>query len=149
MNIILLKDIDNLGDKHEVISVKNGYGRNYLIPRGLAIIANAQNKKKLDEIIAKDEAERVARLSEFQEIAAKLKGVTLTIPAKSGTSGKIFGSVTNLQIANKLRETQGIEVERRRIVLPDEIKTVGVYTAVLNLHPEVECKVDFEVVKEE
>lgn len=149
MNIILLKDIDNLGDKHEVVTVKSGYGRNYLIPRGLAIIANAQNKKKLDEIIAKDEAERAARLSEFQEIAAKLKDVTLIIPAKSGTSGKIFGSVTNLQIANKLKETQGIEVERRRIVLPDEIKTVGVYTAVLNLHPEVACKVDFEVVKED
>lgn len=147
MDIILLTDIDNVGDKHEIVTVKPGFGRNYLIPRGLALVANAQNKKKLDEIIAKEEAERAARLSEFQEIASKLKGVTLTIPAKSGTSGKIFGSVTNLQIANKLKEEQGIEVERKRIALPDEVKELGTYTAVLNLHPEVECKVDFKVVK--
>ncbi len=149
MNIILLKDIDSLGDKHELVTVKNGYGRNYLIPRGLALIANAQNKSKLNEIIAKDEAERAARLNEFKEIAAKLKDVTLVIPAKSGTSGKIFGSVTSLQIANKLREDHEIEVERRRITLPDEIKTLGTYTAVLNLHSEVECKVNFEVIKED
>lgn len=147
MEIILLKDIDNLGDKHSVVTVKNGYGRNYLIPRGLALIANASNTKKLEQIIAKEEAERAARLSEFQEIAEKLKGVTLTIPAKSGTSGKIFGSVTSLQIANKLKEEQSIEVERKRIALPDEVKTLGTYTAVLNLHPDVDAKVDFEVVK--
>lgn len=149
MDIILLTDIDNLGDKHSIVTVKNGYGRNYLIPRGLGLIANAQNKSKLNDIIEKDEAERAARLSEFQEIAAKLQGVTLTIPAKSGTSGKIFGSVTSLQIANKLKEEQGIEVERKRIALPDEVKTIGSYTAVLNLHPEVVAKVDFEVVKED
>jgi large subunit ribosomal protein L9 len=147
MEIILLTEIDNLGDKHEVVTVKNGYGRNYLIPRGLGLIANATNKKKLGDIIAKDEAERAARLSEFQEIATKLKGVKLTVPAKSGTSGKIFGSVTSLQISNQLKEEQEITVERRRIVLPDEVKTLGTYTAVLNLHPDVDAKVEFEVVK--
>ena len=146
MNIILLTDIDNLGDKHSVVTVKNGYGRNYLIPRGLGLIANATNKQKLGEIIAKDEATRAARLSEFQEIATKLKGIKLTIPAKSGTSGKIFGSVTSLQISNELK-AQGVEVERRRIVLPEGVKTLGTYTAVLNLHPDVDAKVDFEVVK--
>lgn len=149
MEIILLKEIDNLGDKHEVVTVRNGYGRNFLIPRGFGLIANDANRKKLGEIIAKDEAERAARLTEFQEIAAKLKGVTLTIPAKAGTSGKIFGSVTSLQIANKLKDEQEVVVERRRIALPDEVKTLGTYTAVLNLHPEVEAKVDFEVVKED
>jgi len=149
MEIILLKEIDNLGDKHEVVTVKNGYGRNFLIPRGFGLIANAANKKKLGDIIAKDEAERAARLTEFQEIAAKLKDVTLTIPAKSGTSGKIFGSVTSLQIANKLKEAHEIEVERRRISLPDEVKTLGTYTAVLDLHPDVDAKVNFEVVKED
>lgn len=147
MNIILLTDIDNLGDKHSIVSVKNGFGRNYLIPRGLGLIANAQNKQKLGDIIAKEEAQRAARLSDFQAIAEKLKNVTLTIPAKSGTSGKIFGSVTTVQIANKLKTEQDIEVERKRIALPDEIKVLGKYTAVLNLHPEVDCKVDFEVVK--
>lgn len=147
MDIILLADIDNLGDKHEVVTVKNGYGRNFLIPRGLGLIANETNKKKLDSIIEKEEAERAARLSEFQEIADKLKGVTLTVPAKSGTSGKIFGSVTSLQISNQLKEEQEVEVERRRIILPDDVKTLGTYTATLNLHPDVQAKVDFEVVK--
>ena len=149
MEIILLTDIDNVGDKHEVVTVKNGYGRNFLIPRGLGLIANAQNRKKLDDIISKEESERAARLSEFEEIAKKLKGVKLTVPAKSGTSGKIFGSVTSLQISNQLKEEQGIEVERKRVVLPDDVKTLGEYTAVLNLHPEVDAKVDFEVVKAE
>ncbi|WP_235298038.1 50S ribosomal protein L9 [Portibacter marinus] len=149
MEIILLKDIDNVGDKHEVVTVKNGYGRNFLIPRGLGLIANAQNRKKLNDIIAKEESERAARLSEFQEIAEKLKGIKLTVPAKSGTSGKIFGSVTSLQISNQLKEEQGIEVERRRIELPEDVKTLGEYTAVLNLHPDVDAKVDFEVVKAE
>ena len=149
MDIILLADIDRLGDKHSIVTVKNGYGRNYLIPKGLALIANSQNRKKLEEIIAKEEAERAARLSEFQEIAEKLKGVKLVIPAKSGTSGKIFGSVTNLQLANKLKEDHGIEVERKRIALPDDVKELGTYTAVLDLHPDVDAKVDFEVVKED
>jgi len=82
MNLILLADIDNLGDKHDIVAVKNGFGRNYLIPKGLGLIANSTNTKKLDEIIAKEESDRAARVSEFQEIAAKLKGVTLKVPAK-------------------------------------------------------------------
>lgn len=147
MEIILLKDIDKVGDKYQVVTVKNGYGRNYLIPQKMAVIANATNMKKLDELMAKEEAERAARLSEFQEMATSLEGKTLKIGAKSGTSGKIFGSITSVQISNALQEQFDLEVERRRITLP-EVKTLGEYTAVLNLHPEVQANVNFEVVAE-
>ena len=148
MEIILLKDVDKVGDKYEVVTVRNGYGRNYLIPQKVGVIANATNLKKLDDLKAKEDAEIAARLSEFQELADQLKDKTLKIGAKSGTSGKIFGSITSAQIANALAEQLNIEVERRKVALPDDIKTLGTYTAVLNLHPEVDSKIDFEVVAE-
>ena len=148
MDIILLKDIDKVGDKHTVVSVKDGYARNFLIPKGMAIVANKPNMAKLDEIIKKEEEAIAARLAEFQEIAEKMKGQVLKIGAKAGQSGKIFGSVTNVQIANAIKEQFGIEVERRKIELPEEIKTLGTYIAKLNLHPEVENSVSFEVVSE-
>lgn len=148
MDIILLKDLDKVGDKYQVVTVKDGYGRNYLIPQKMAVIANATNMKKLDDLKAKEEAERAARLSEFQEVADQLKGQTLKIGAKSGTSGKIFGSITSIQLASALKEQFNVEVERRRVNLPEDIKTLGTYTAVLDLHPEVQANVDFEVVAE-
>lgn len=148
MDIILLKDLDKVGDKYEIVNVKNGYGRNYLIPQKIAVIANAANLKKLDEIKAKEDAEIAARLSEFQEFAKQLEGKTLKIGAKSGTSGKIFGSITSVQISNALAEQLNMEVERRKIELPTDIKTLGTYTAKLNLHPEVDSNVEFEVVAE-
>jgi len=147
MDVILIKDLDKLGYRHDVVTVKNGYGRNYLIPQGYAIIANKENKAKLDKILEEEQAKVAARLEEFQELATKLKDVTLNIVAKAGTTGKIFGSVSNVQIANALQEQAEIEIERRKISLPEEIKTLGKYTAVLDLHPEVDCKVDFEVVE--
>ena len=147
MEIILLKDVDKVGDKYEIVTVKNGYGRNYLIPQKIGVIANATNLKKLDDLKAKEDAEIAARLSEFQELADQLKDKTLKIGAKSGTSGKIFGSITSAQITNALADQLNIEVERRKVALPDEIKTVGTYTAVLNLHPEVDSKIDFVLVK--
>ena len=148
MDIILLKDLDKVGDKYEIVTVKDGYGRNFLIPQKIAVIANAVNLKKLDEIKAKEEAEIAARLSEFQDLAKQLEGKVLKIGAKSGTSGKIFGSITSVQISNALAEQLNMEIERRKISLPDDIKTLGTYTAVLNLHPEVDSKVEFEVVAE-
>ena len=96
----------------------------------------------------KEAEEREARKAEFEEIAEKLKGQTLKIGAKAGTSGKIFGSITNIQIANALKEQFDVEVERRDIVLPDEVKEVGTYTVTLKLHPEVQPEVEFEVVQE-
>lgn len=149
MNIILLEDIDKVGDKHEIVSVKPGYARNYLIPRKLAIVANDTNRGRLDEIKQKEADELAARKAEFEEIAKQLSDVVLRIGAKAGTSGKIFGSVTNLQIATALQEQFDIEVNRKKVELPEEVKTLGTYTAKLNLHPEVDINVNFEVAEDE
>ncbi len=148
MEIILLKDMDRLGDKHDIVKVKPGYGRNYLIPQGLAVNANAVNRKKRDVIIAEEEAKEAARLDEYKEMAAKIEGKTLRIGVKAGTSGKIFGSVTNVQIANALKDQLELEIERKKIVLPEEVKEVGTYSADLHLHKELVTKVLFELVQE-
>lgn len=148
MEIILLQDVDNVGEKHEIVSVKNGYGRNYLIPRKMAIIANSVNLAKLKELKRQEEARESKMVGEYQEIADKLKSTVLRVGAKAGTTGKIFGSVTNVQIAQALKEQLEIDVERRKIELEEEIKTLGTYTAALKLHKEVEATIKFEVVEE-
>ena len=129
MDIILLDDIEKVGDKHEIVSVKPGYARNYLIPQGMALVANDTNRAKLDEIKQKEAEELAARKAEFEEIAAKLKREVLQIGAKAGTSGKIFGSVTNVQIATVLKEKYDVDVDRRKVKMPEEdIKNLGTYT---------------------
>jgi large subunit ribosomal protein L9 len=148
MEVILLKDIEKLGDKHEIVKVKPGYGRNYLIPQGLAINANPVNRKKLDGIIAEEEAREIARLGEYKELASKIEGQSLKIGVKAGTSGKIFGSVTNVQVAAALKEQLGLDVERKKIILPEEIKEMGTYTATIQFHKEVSGKIDLELVQE-
>jgi len=148
MEIILLRDLEKVGDKFEIVNVKDGFGRNYLIPKGYAVIANKDNLVKLDEYKSKEQEKLDAKLSEFQAIAEKLKDQVLRIGAKSGTSGKIFGSVTNVQIAAALKEQFDLDIERRKIHIPEEVKVLGTYVAELELHPDVETKVNFEVVAE-
>lgn len=148
MEVILLKDLDKVGDKHTIVSVKNGYGRNFLIPRGLALIANDANKGKLDELKQREEAEEAKKVGFYQAIVDKLSGKVLKIGAKAGTSGKIFGSVTNVQIAQALKEQFDVEVDRKKIDIPKEVKDLGAYEAILNLHKEVDGKINFEVVAE-
>jgi len=148
MEIILLQDVDKVGYKYELVSVKNGYGRNYLIPQKLAVIANDSNRKRLAEFQRREEAHAEKMIEDYQEIADRLKTVTLKIGAKTGTSGKIFGSVTNLQIAQALKDQEGIDIERRKIELLEDIKAIGSYTARLNLHKSVDAKVNIEVVEE-
>ena len=148
MEIILLQSIDNLGYKHEIVNVKPGFGRNYLIPQGFGVIANPTNRKKLEKIIEEDLAVENARLDEYKEMAAKIKGETIQIGVKSGTSGKIFGKVTNVQIANILKEKFEIEVERKKIEIPEEPSEIGTYTAIINFHPEVSEEISLELIKE-
>lgn len=148
MDIILLQDIEHLGDKHEVVTVKDGYGRNYLIPQRLALVANKSNMGRLDELKRQESAREEQRLDEYKAIAEKLEGTTIKIGAKSGTSEKIFGSVTNVQLAAAMKEQLEVEVDRKKIEIQDEVKTLGTYTANVNLHPEVQAKVQFEVVSE-
>lgn len=149
MEIILLKDVDNVGDKHTIIKVKDGFGRNFLIPQGLALVANSTNRRKLDEIIRLDDLVESKRLDVYQDMAKTLAGATLRIGAKAGTSGKIFGSVNNSQLAAAIKEQFELEIERRKIEIPEEVKTLGTYTANINLHKEVKATVTFEVVEDQ
>ncbi len=143
MDIILLKNIEKVGRKFEIVTVKNGYGRNYLIPQKLAIIANRANRNNLESYKRQEAAKLEKLLDHFKEIAAKVNGQTLILPVKCGTSGKIFGSVTTLQLSKALLEQFEVEVDRRDILLPDNAKEIGTYTATLDLHPDVDAKVDF------
>lgn len=148
MEIILLQDVDKVGEKHEVVKVKDGYGRNYLIPQGLALLANKKNMNRLDEMKHQEEAREMKRYDEYKAVADALEDKVIKIGAKAGTSGKIFGSVTNIQVSNALKEQFNLDVDRRKVQLPEEVKEVGTYTLVLNLHPEVKPEVKFEVIAE-
>lgn len=147
MQIILLKDMDNLGEKHEVVKVKPGYGRNYLIPQGIALLANDSNLRRLAEMKRQEDARENKKVNEYRQLADQLKDVVLKIGAKVGATDKIFGSVTNIQIAHALKE-QGYDVERKKIHLDEEIKTTGNFTATIDFHKDVQCKLNLEVVAE-
>ncbi len=148
MEIILKEDIASLGYKNDIVSVKPGYGRNYLIPSGKAILATPSAKKMLAEEL-RQKAHKLEKIkNEALELAKKLEGVTLTIATKVSSTGTIFGSVNNIQIAEKLAE-KGFEVDRKVIVVKDTVKEVGNYVATVRLHKEVSVEIPFEVVAEE
>ncbi|MCE1200065.1 MAG: 50S ribosomal protein L9 [Marinilabiliales bacterium] len=148
MEIILLQDVANLGSKDDVLVVKSGYGRNYLIPQKLAILATPSSKKILAENL-KQRAHKEARLKEEAlKLAEILKTISVVIGAKTSSTGKIFGSVNNIQIAEALKE-KGFEVDRKQITIKeDAIKEVGKHTAKVKFHKEVVVELEFEVVAE-
>ncbi len=148
MNIILLDHIEKVGVKHEVVKVKDGYGRNYLIPNGLAIVANKTNMARLDGLKKQGAKKEAATVASLREMASKIQGKTIQISAKAGDSGRLFGSVTAQNIAVALREF-GVEADKRIIEMPEEVKELGQYTASIRFHPEVVVEVPFEVVPEE
>lgn len=147
MEVILKQDIRNLGEKDDIVIVKPGYGRNYLIPQGFAILATPSEKKKLEENIKQVQFKQEKIKNDALELAEKLDSVKLSIGAKAGESGKVFGKVNSIQIADALK-AQGYEVDRRRITFEEEPKHLGDYVAILNLHKEVKVQVPFEVVAE-
>lgn len=147
MEVILKEDILTLGYKDDVVSVKEGYARNFLIPQGKAIIASPSAKKVLAENL-RQRAHKIEQVkNEAQAIADKMEGTTLTIGAKTSSTGTIFGSVTNIQIAEELAK-KGFEVDRKLIIIKDQVKEVGSYVATVKLHKEVSFEVPFEVVSE-
>lgn len=148
MKVIMLKDVDKVGDKHDVITVKNGFGRNYLLPRGLAIIGNESNMGRLNEMIRREEAQEQKKLDVYKAMAKQLEGKTLKIGAKAGTSGRIFGSITELSVKQQLLEQFGVEIERKKINLPEDAKELGTYTLVLKLHSEVTHEMQMEVAQD-
>ena len=148
MQVILKEDVINLGYKDDIVTVKDGYGRNFLIPTGQAVIASESAKKVLAENI-KQRAHKEAKIkAEAEKIAAKMTGLKLTIGAKTSSTGKIFGSVNTIQIAEALQE-KGFEIDRKNIrLLEDQIKEVGAYKAKVKLHKEVLVEIDFDVISE-
>jgi len=129
MQVILIKDVDNLGAAHELVDVRPGYGRNYLIPQKYAIEASGSNLKVLEERRKQLQKREAKLMAEIAKVTAVLQESPVKIGAKTGTSGKIFGSVTAIQLARAIREQKGYEIDRRRISIIDEVKEVGTHKA--------------------
>ncbi len=146
MEIILKQDVKNLGYAHDVVKVRNGYGLNYLIPNGLAMIASGSNIKINEEILRQRQHKLSKIKMEAEKVKTAIENVVLTIPAKVGENGKLFGSVTTQQLADVLKK-MGQNIEKRQISMKDEhIKALGTYTAEVQLHRDVVVPVTFEVV---
>jgi large subunit ribosomal protein L9 len=147
MQLILLEDVTNLGYKDEIVTVKGGYGRNFLIPQRKAVIASESAKKILAENL-RQRAHKMEKIkADARSVAEKLEGMSLTIGAKTSSSGTIFGSVTNIQIADELAK-KGIEIDRKTIIIKEPIKEVGSYVAIVKLHKDVSMELPFEVISE-
>ena len=147
MELILKEDVVGLGYKNDIVEVKSGYGRNYLIATGKAVIASDSARKMLAEEL-KQRAHKLEKIkNDALALAEKMNGVSLTIPTKVSATGVVYGSVNSLQIADELKKL-GFEIDRKRIVVKD-VKAVGSYQATVNLHKEVSVEIPFEVVAEE
>ena len=147
MEVILKQDVKSLGDKDDIVNVKPGYGRNYLIPKGFAVQATESARKVLAENLKQAQFKQEKIRKDADAIAARLAEIKLTIGAKAGETGKIFGAINTIQIADALRK-EGVDVDRRRITFEQEPKFVGDYVANVNLHKEVKVQVPFSVVAE-
>ena len=146
MEVILKEDIKGLGYKNDLVIVKGGYGRNYLIPKGLALVASESNKKQIAENV-KQAAHKAEKIKQDAEaLATSMGDLVLEISSKAGENGKIFGAVTALQISDALK-AKGFEIDRKKITFKTQVKTLGEYEAVLDLHREVQHSVAFKVVE--
>ena len=148
MEVILIQDVDHLGGANEVVKVRNGYARNFLLPRKLAIEANQGNMKQLEEKRKQQQKKEAAMLAEVNSVIEKLQEAPVKVGAKTGTSGKIFGSVTSLQLSRAIRDQKGYEIDRKKITLPDEVKELGTYKAHTDFGNGKSTDVEFEVVGE-
>jgi large subunit ribosomal protein L9 len=148
MEVILLDHIEKVGAKHDVVKVKDGYGRNYLIPQGLALVANKANMARLEGMKKQAAKKDAALVAQLQAMVANIAGKTLKIAAKAGESGRLFGSVTAQHLSAAL-EAAGVKADKRIIEMPEEVKELGNYTATVKFHPQVVTEVAFEVVAEE
>ncbi|MBQ0129801.1 MAG: 50S ribosomal protein L9 [Bacteroidales bacterium] len=149
MDIILKQDVNNLGYKNDIVTVKPGYARNFLIPQGMAILATERNRKILAEEMRQQAHKEEKVRNEAQEKANIINGLKLRVPAKASETGKIYGSVNNVQIANAIKEACNLDIDRKQIVLSDDtVKEIGSYKAKVKLHKDVQAEVEFEVYAE-
>jgi large subunit ribosomal protein L9 len=149
MQIILLADVEKLGNETEVVTVRDGYARNFLIPQGKAVVANKTNLANLKERLRQIDIRENKMLDTYREMAQKATAAPLQMVTKAGASGKIFGSISAAHIQSALKAQLGVEVEKKKIIMPEEVKELGSYTATLNLHKEVQAVVNFDVITEE
>ncbi|GAW93714.1 50S ribosomal protein L9 [Calderihabitans maritimus] len=147
MKVILTQDVKKLGRKDDVVEVSDGYGRNYLLPRGLAVEATPENLKKLEKKKEAQERQYKLELEQARKLADKIAQSAVEIRTKVGEKGKLFGSVTSKEIASALERELGIKVDKRKIELPEPIKAIGKYSVNIKLHPEVEAKVEVNVIE--
>lgn len=147
MNIILTQDVENLGQKGEVVSVKPGYGRNYLIPRGLAVVASASNVKRYEEETRQQALKLESARKDAEALAERISALEIVLQAPVGEEDRIFGTITTQQIAEALAK-RGVEIDRRKISIDSEIRTTGEYTATVKFHPEHSGTLTFQVVPE-
>ena len=148
MQVILIQDVDNLGGRNELVNVKNGYARNFLIPEKLAVEASASNLKQYEERLKVQTKKEATMLAELNKVIDVLKSSAVTIGAKTGISGKIFGSVTSLQITRAIRDQKGYEIDRKRISIVEEVKELGTHKANIDFGNGNIVEIDFEVVAE-
>ncbi|MEQ8325213.1 MAG: 50S ribosomal protein L9 [Vicingaceae bacterium] len=149
MEVILKEDVEKLGYKDEIVNVKNGYGRNFLIPKGIAVIATSSSKKMLEETKKQRAHKEEKMVAEAESMAEKLIKTSIKVMTKAGEKGKIFGSVNNIQLAKALKD-EGFDIDRKNIHLKEEnIKELGSYEAVIKLYRKVEATIKFEVQAEE
>jgi len=146
MKLILTQEVTGLGEPGDAVEVKDGYARNYLVPRGLAVEWTKGGEKQIASIRAARKAREVKTLEEAQKIRASLEARTVKLPAKAGASGRLFGAVTPADVASALKAAGGSSVDRRKVELAQPIKTLGDYTVLIRLHPDVQAKVKLQVV---
>lgn len=147
MQVILIQDVDNLGGKNELVTVKNGYARNFLIPQKFAVEASPSNMKQLEEKLKVKAKKEAAMLAEINKVIEVLKSSPVKVGAKTGTSGKIFGAVTSLQITRAIRDQKGYEIDRKRITIVDDVKELGTYKATIDFGNGNNTEIEFEVVE--
>jgi large subunit ribosomal protein L9 len=148
MNVILKADVNGLGKAFDVVKVRDGYGRNWLLPQGLAIVASTANMRSLDAE-KKRQAGKLAKLKAgAEEIAKKLGGTSITVSVRVHEGDKLYGAVTNIELATKLTETTGVSIDKDQIVLDEPIKSLGVFNFSVRLHPEVDARIKVWVVKQ-
>ena len=148
MQVILIQDVDNLGGRNELVAVKNGYARNFLIPQKFAVEASPSNLKMLEEKLKVKAKKEAAMLAEINKVIDVLKSAPVKVGAKTGTSGKIFGTVTALQITRAIRDQKGYEIDRKRITIADEVKELGTYKATIDFGNGNNTEIEFEVIGE-
>ncbi len=148
MKVILKQDVKGLGKKDSMVEASDGYARNYLLPKGLAIEASSSNVNIMNTKKEAEKHKKDKELANAKELAKKIKEITLEIKTKSGENGKLFGSITNKDIADKLKSAHGIDIDKKKVSLPDAIKTLGTYNVEIKLYPEVSSSMTVKIVQE-